>query len=230
MNNQKTTSTVRPSNPILIGKKPKFLNLVYIRDEINFILFPKEVRAAVHPIDETSFSVDSLEYADGEVLTYPCFVAWEKPDPAKHTKEEMARIPTGYNLWNKSNAAQQIADGIIEDVCGKFRLTKIVPLQAQLFTGEIPEIFEKMPRFDGQVTVNDRKLFIETPWGVSDGTARNCFAVVYGLGSDPTNEKFFGKLDGNILTVGTPAFEDYYHVTEDGKIIETLHEFFDNLK
>ena len=160
MNNQKTTSTVRPSNPILIGKKPKFLNLVYIRDEINFILFPKEVRAAVHPIDETSFSVDSLEYADGEVLTYPCFVAWEKPDPAKHTKEEMARIPTGYNLWNKSNAAQQIADGIIEDVCGKFRLTKIVPLQAQLFTGEIPEIFEKMPRFDGQVTVKQETALL----------------------------------------------------------------------
>lgn len=229
MSNKKFTSNVRPSTPIFVGKKPKFLNLIHIQDENSFELLPLDVRKAVHPIDESSFKVDSLEYSDGEILNFGCFVAWEKTDPAEHTEEEMARIPAGYNLWNKANALQQMLDGVLEEVDGKFRLTKIVPLKAQLFSGEIPEIFESQPRFDGQVTVNDGKLFIETPWGISDGTAGNCFAVVYGLGSSE-NEKFFGKLDGNILTVGTPSFEDYYHVTEDGQIIETLHEYFDNLK
>ena len=230
MSNKKFTSNVRPSTPILIGKKPKFLNLIYIWDEISFMHLPEEVRPAIYLIDKTHFKVDSLEYPEGEVLKYPCFLAWEKVDPARHTNEEMSRVPTGYNLWNKANATQQLADGILEEVDEKYRLTKIVPLKAQLFTSEIPEIFAEMPRFEGQVTVTDGKLFIETPWGISDGKVGNCFAVVYGLGSDPENEKFFGKLDGNILTVGTPSFEDYYHVTENGEIIETLHEYFDNLK
>ena len=224
------TSNVRPSTPIFVGKKPKFLNLVLIQDEKSFELLPEDVRAAVHSIDETTFKVDSLEYSHGEDLTYPCFLAWEKPNPAEHTPEEMARIPAGYNLWCKSNASKQLADGILEEVGGKFRLTKIVPLEAQLFSGEMPEVFEKMPRFDGQVTITDGTLLIETPWGQSSGENGRCFAVVYGLGSDSENEKFFGKLDGNILTVGTPSFEDYYHVTEDGHVIETLHEYFDSIK
>ena len=197
---------------------------------MNFMLLPDDVRPAVHPIDKTQFRVDSLEYDEGETLTYPCFVAWEKPDPTKHTTEEMARIPTGYNLWCKGNAAKQLADGILEEVDGKFRLTKIVPLKAQLFSGEMPEVFEEMPRFEGQVTITDGTLLIETPWGQSSGECGRCFAVVYGLGNDPSKPKFLGKLDGNILTVGTPSFEDYYHVTEEGKIIETLHEYFDNIR
>ena len=93
-----TPNSVRTSTPIFVGKKPKFLNLVYIQDEKSFELLPEDVRKAVHPIDETQFRVDSLEYETGESLTYPCFVAWEKVDPEKHTEEEMARIPTGYNL------------------------------------------------------------------------------------------------------------------------------------
>lgn len=229
MSNQNIT-TVRPSTPILIGKKPKFLNLVYIQDKNSFEVLPTEVRPAIHPVDETQFRVDSIEYDRGETLTFPCFVAWEKVDPSKHTPEEMARVPAGYNLWNKANAAQQLADGIIEEVGGRYRQTKIVPLEAQLFSGEMPEVFEKMPRFERQVTITDGTLLIETPWGQSSGENGRCFAVVYGLGSDPENEKFFGKLDGNILTVGTPSFEDYYHVTEEGKIIETLHEYFDSIK
>ena len=104
-----------------------------------------------------------------------------------------------------------------------------MPLEAQLFTGEIPVAFEEMPTFDGQVTITDGTLLIETPWGQSSGETDHCFAVVYGLGTDQSKPKFFGNLDGNILTVGTPSFEDYYHVTEKGTIIETLHECFDNM-
>ena len=222
------TSNVRPSTPIFVGKKPKFLNLVFIQSKTCFELLPEDVRPAIHPVDETRFRVDSIEYDGGEALTYPCFLAWEKVDPSKHTPEEMARIPTGYNLWNKANAAKQLADGILEEVDGKFRLTKIVPLKAQLFSGEMPEVFEEMPRFEGQVTITDGTLLIETPWGQSSGECNHCFAVVYGLGNDPSKPKFLGKLDGNILTVGTPSFEDYYHVTEGGELIETLMEYFDN--
>ena len=223
-------TTVRPSTTIFVGKKPKFLNLVFIQNEYSFELLPTEVRPGVHPIDETTFKVDSLEYESGEVLSYPCYVAWEKVDPSKHSAEELARVPAGYNLWCKSNASKQLADGTLEEVDGCYRLTKIVPLEAQLFSGEMPEVFEKMPRFDGQVTISDGKLFIETPWGQSSGENGRCFAVVYGLGTDPSQPKFLGNLDGNILTVGTSSFEDYYHVTEGGNIIETLHEYFDNLR
>ena len=225
---RENTTIVRTSTPIFVAKKPKFLNLIYIKEQASFSLLPEDVRPAVHSIDETQFRVDSLEYSKGEVLSYPCFVAWEKADSSKHTPEEMARVPAGYNLWNKANAKRQLADGILEEVDGKFRLTKIVPLKAQLFSGEMPEVFEKMPRFDGQVAVSDGKLFVETPWGQSSGECGRCFAVVYGLGTDPSQPRFLGKLDGNVLTVGTPSFEDYYHVTENGQVIETLHEYFDN--
>lgn len=219
MNNM-TSNT--PASFVFAGKKPKFLNLVHISCEEDVQKLPEDVRAAV-ALESGAIRVESREYAEGELIPLPAYIAWEKEDKDKE------RCPHGWNLWNKANASAQLSEGILEEVNGKFRQTKIVPLKAQLFTGEIPEIFLEMPRFDGQVTVENGNLFIETPWGISDCKAGNGFAIVYGLGNDPEKPKFFGMLDGNILTVGTASFEDYYHVTEDGVVIETLREYFENL-
>lgn len=207
---------------IFAGKKKlDFLNLIKVDQESDIFKFPADVQAAITIVGD-SIRVESREYEEGEVIPFGAFIAWE---PCTHD-----RCPHGYNLWNKSNAAEQLETGVLEQVGEKYRQTKIVPYKAQLFEGDIPEIFAEAPTFDGQVTVSDDTLKIETPWGTSSCKNREGFALVYGIYSDNEEKpEFRGMLNGNILTVGTPSFEDYYHVTEDGKIVETLREYFESL-
>ena len=209
---------------IFVGKKPKFLNLIKVDSAEDIKRFPEDVQKAIKVIDG-KVKVDSKEFDCGELIPFGSFIAWEK-EP-----NEPKRCPNGYNLWCKGNASEQLANGVLEEVDRKIRLTKIVPLKAQLFTGEIPEIFAEAPTFDGQVRVEDEKLFIETPWGVSDCKAGEGFAIEYGRCSETSGapEKFWGYLDGNVLSIGTETFEDYYHVTENGEIIETLREYYESL-
>ena len=211
---------------ILVGKKTKFLNLIKVDSESDIQRFPAEVQKAISVVDG-KIRVDSKEYAEGEMIPFGAYIAWEKADKP----EDKERCPNGYNLWNKNNAKEQLEKGILEEIDGRFRLTKIVPLKAQLFTGEVPEIFAEAPTFDGQVTINEGRLFLQTPWGVSDCKAGEGFAIEYGRYSESENtpEKFWGKLDGNILSVGTESFEDYFRVTESGEIIETLREYYESL-
>ena len=63
---------------------------------------------------------------------------------------------------------------------------------------------------------------LKTDWGVSSAASKNGYLVIYG-----TKEN--GQLDANILTVGTPSFANYYVVTEEGKLGETLQEHHDKL-
>ena len=211
---------------ILVGKKAKALNLLKVNTAEDIKKFPEAVQKAIS-VKDGKIRVDSREYAEGELIPFGSYIAWEKADKP----EDKERCPHGYNLWNKGNAQEQLEKGILEQVDGGFRLTKIVPLKAQLFTGEIPEIFAEAPTFDGQVRVEDGKLFIETPWGVSDCKPGEGFAIEYGRCSESSDvpEKFWGNLDGNILTVGTKSFEDYFVVTEDGKVIEALREYYEKL-
>ena len=204
---------------IRVGKRARFLKLIKVTEVGDLLKFPEDVRKAIS-VEGAYLRVDSREYADGELIPFGSFVAWE---PCTHE-----RCPHGYNLWCKSNAQAQLDAGILEEVDGKYRQTKIVPLQAELFTGEIPQIFANGPTFAGQVKVVDNVLYLETPWGISSCEAGNGFAILYGIcGEDGT--KFSGMLDGNILTVGTPSFEDYFLVTEEGHIVKTLREYFDSL-
>lgn len=206
---------------ILVGKKPKFLNLIKVNSKSDIKLFPEDVQKAI-TIEESGVTVDSCEYAEGEYIPFGSYIAWEK---MVHP-----RCPHGFNLWCKSNAQAQLDSGILEEVNGKYRQTKIVPYQAQLFTGEIPEVFANAPTFDGQVKVSDM-LYLETPWGISSCEVGKGFAMVYGIyGEDEVDDpKYNGMLNGNILTVGTPTFEDYYLVTEEGSVIKTLREYYDNI-
>lgn len=206
---------------VFVGKKPSFLNIVRVNDAADVKRFPEDVQKAI-TIEESGVTVDSCEYAGGEYIPFGSYIAWEK---IVHD-----RCPNGYNLWCKSNAQSQLDSGILEEVDGKYRLTKIVPYKAQLFTGEIPEVFAEAPKFDGQVKVEDGMLCIETPWGVSSCEAGKGFAMVYGIyGEDEVSEKYKGMLNGNILTVGTPSFEAYYRVNEDGAIVSTLKEYYESI-
>ena len=211
---------------ILVGKKAKALNLLKVNTAEDIKKFPEAVQKAIS-VKDGKIRVDSREYAEGELIPFGSYIAWEKADKP----EDKERCPHGYNLWNKGNAQEQLDSGILEEVNGRYRQTKIVPLKAQLFTGEIPEIFAEAPSFYGQVRVEDEKLFIETPWGVSDCKAGEGFAIEYGRCSETSGapEKFWGYLDGNVLSIGTETFEDYYHVTENGEIIETLREYYEKL-
>ena len=66
----------------------------------------------------------------------------------------------------------------------------------------------------------DGEYRLQTDWGVSAAAPRNGYLVIYG-------PKEGGGLDANILTVGTPSFANYYVVTEEGKLGETLQEQHD---
>lgn len=214
----------------LIGKKPKFLNLIFVKDEESIKLFPEDVQKAIH-LEEGHVRVDSVEYDSGECIPYGSFIAWEKPDAQKLSPEKLARIPAGYNLWCKSNAPQQLADGILEEVEGRYRQTRIVPLKASFITSRSIPVFEGLKTFPGQIRYTADGVELTTPWGISSCKYGEGFAILYGIyGEDEKEEKFRGCVNGNILTYGTPSFDEYFEVTEDGKIVRTLNELYDELK
>lgn len=207
---------------ILVGKKAKTLNLLKVNTAEDIKKFPEDVQKAIS-VKDGKIKVDSREYAEGELIPFGSYIAWEKC--------EHERCPNGFNLWCKSNAQSQLDSGILEEVNGRYRQTKIVPFKAQLFTGEVPPIFAEAHTFAGQSRVHDGTLYLETPWGISSCELAKGFAMVYGIYGDDEvdDQRFAGKLNGNILTVGTQSFEDYYRVTEDGEIIETLREYYEKL-
>ena len=63
----------------------------------------------------------------------------------------------------------------------------------------------------------DGEYKLKTDWGISSAAPKNGYLIIYGLKDD-------GRLDANILTVGTPSFANYFVVTEEGKLGEPLEE------
>lgn len=206
------------SKVILVGKKAKWLNLLKVNSATDVAKFPEEVQAAIKVYEE-GLVVDSLEYAEGEKIPFGSYIAWEHEERCKH----------GWNLWCKSNAADQLKSGVLEEVDGKFRQTKIVPFKAQLFDGEMPEVFAEVPTFKGQVMAFPEQLTVLTPWGIASCETGKGFAMVYGVFGEDEEYPFSGMLNGNILTVGTQTFFDYYVVNEEGSIIEPLADYYDRL-
>ena len=118
------------------------------------------------------------------------------------------------NVWNKANWATTTVE---KD--GKFYyLTK--PVKAVLLNEEMPkELTENLGDF---LSFENGEYSLQTDWGVSKAATNNGYLVIYGV-------KENGQLDANILTVGTPSFANYYIVTPDGKLGETLQQHHEKL-
>lgn len=113
------------------------------------------------------------------------------------------------NVWNKANWATTTVekDGVFYD------LPK--PVKAVLLDENLPA--ELVEALGDAFALEDGEYRLQTDWGVSAAAPRNGYLVIYG-------PKESGGLDANILTVGTPSFANYYVVTEEGKLGETLQE------
>ena len=119
------------------------------------------------------------------------------------------------NVWNKANWATTTVE---KD--GKFyELPKTV--KAVLLDENLPE--ELVKQLGDAFKMQGGEYQLQTDWGVSAAAPKNGYLVIYG-------PKEGGGLDANILTVGTPSFANYYVVTEEGKLGETLQEHHDNNK
>ena len=149
----------------------------------------------------------------GDVLILDCLEGEEKVPAGSVIAFE--KLENGkMNVWNKANWATTTVekDGIF------YELPK--PVKAVLLDDQLPkEIIENL---GDNFKLENGEYHLKTDWGVSSAASKNGYLVIYG-----TKEN--GQLDANILTVGTPSFANYYVVTEEGKLGETLQEHHDKL-
>ena len=114
------------------------------------------------------------------------------------------------NVWNKANWATTTIekDGVFYD------LPK--PVKAVLLDGNLPE--ELVEALGDSMVYENGEYHLKTDWGVSSAAVKNGYLIIYG-------KKDNGQLDANILTVGTPSFDNYFIVDENGKVGEPLKEY-----
>ena len=150
---------------------------------------------------------------EGDVLVLDCLEGKETVPTGSVIAFE--KLENGkMNVQNKANWATTTLekDGIF------YELPK--PVKAFLLDETLPEeIIEKLGE---NFKISDGEYHLKTDWGVSSAAVKNGYLIVYGI-------KENGQLDANILTVGTPSFANYYVVTEEGKLGETLQKHHDKL-
>ena len=148
-------------------------------------------------------------HIEGEVLVLDCLEGKETAPLGSVIAFE--KLENGkMNVWNKANWATTTIekDGIF------YELPK--PVKAVLLDENLPE--ELVEALGDALVCENGQYHLKTDWGVSSADAKNGYLIIYG-------KKENGSLDANILTVGTPSFENYYIVTEDGKMGESLKEY-----
>ena len=115
------------------------------------------------------------------------------------------------NVWNKANwkdTTQEI-DGVF------YELPK--PNKAVRVGEDLPD-YVKEGLGERLTKLDDGTFQIDAGWGLVQCAPNNGYIVIYGTKED-------GSLDANFLTKGTPSFEQYFVLDEDGNIIQTLSEY-----
>lgn len=183
-----------------ICKKPGIKNCVRITTEEDIPGFLKDVVR----VEGDTLVLNCLEGEErvpaGSVIAFEELS--EEIMNAKNRKSKM-------NVWHKANAKETLIE--IDNVFYE----KPQPVKAFLLDESLPE--ELVEELGDNFIYRNGEYHLKTNWGVSTAATKNGYLVVYGLDKD-------GKLDANILTVGTPSFAQYYVLTEDGKIGEPLEE------
>ena len=103
------------------------------------------------------------------------------------------------NVWNKANWKETTyeVDGVFYEIPKQYQAIRI--------TNEIPQ--DIIDRFGDKLNIlPSGGIQINTNWGISTCEAYNGYIIIYGVNED-------NSLNANILTKGTPSFEEYFDIT-----------------
>ena len=147
-------------------------------------------------IEDGSIVLDCLE--GEEKCPLGSVIAYEKMEDGK------------MNVWNKTNWKETTkeVDGVFYEIPKPNLAVKITDSLPQTIVDGLGDKLSILP--DGEVQ-------LETDWGLLKCEKENGYIVIYGKKED-------GSLDAGILTKGTPSYEKYYVLDENGEIKESLQE------
>ena len=152
---------------------------------------------------------------DGEYLVLDCLEGEERCPLGSVIAFE--KLESGkMNVWNKANWKETTkeVDGVF------YELPK--PNIAVRITDSVPQSI--IDGLGGRFSVLPTGEFqIDAGWGLVKCAPNNGYVVIYGKKED-------GSLDANFLTKGTPSFDQYYVLGENGEIVQSLHEYDEQLQ
>lgn len=119
------------------------------------------------------------------------------------------------NVWNKANWKETTKEvnGVFYELPTSYKAVRITDSIPQDIVKKLGTRFSVLPTGEFQIDVG---------WGLARCAPYNGYLVIYG-------EKEDGSLDANFLTRGTPSFNQYYVLNENGEILESLQEYDDRL-
>lgn len=147
---------------------------------------------------------------EGDELVLDCLEGEERAPLGSVIAYE--KLETGkMNVWNKANWKEttQEIDGVF------YELPK--PNKAVRVTEDLPD-FVKKGLGERLTKLEDGTFQIDTGWGLVKCAPNNGYVVIHGIKED-------GSLSANFLTKGTPSFEQYFVLDEDGNLVQTLAEY-----
>lgn len=162
---------------------------------------PEFLKDAIKVVGDTLI-LDCLE--GQEIVPLGSVIAYEKLDNGK------------MNVWNKANWKETTReiDGVFYEIPKPYKAVKV--------TEELPSLVveglgERLTKLD------DGSFQIDTGRGLAKCAPNNGYVVIYGTKED-------GSLSANFLTKGTPSFEQYFVLDDEGNIIQTLVEYDEQIQ
>lgn len=152
---------------------------------------------------------------DGENLVLDCLEGEERcplGSVIAFKKLESGKM----NVWNKANWKETTkeVDGVFYELPKPNIAVRITDSVPQSIVDGLGGRFSVLPTGEFQ---------IDAGWGLVKCEPNNGYIVIYGKKED-------GSLDANFLTKGTPSFDQYYVLGENGEIVQSLHEYDEQLQ
>ena len=153
-------------------------------------------------VDGENFVLDCLE--GEERCPLGSVIAFEKLESGK------------MNVWNKANWKETTKEvnGVFYELPKPNIAVRITDSVPQSIVDGLGDRFSVLPTGEFQ---------IDAGWGLVKCAPNNGYVVIYGKKED-------GSLDANFLTKGTPSFDQYYVLGENGEIVQSLHEYDEQLQ
>lgn len=152
---------------------------------------------------------------EGDMLVLDCLEGEERAPLGSVIAYE--KLESGkMNVWNKANWKETTReiDGIFYELP---KPNKAVRVGEELPSFVVDGLGERLTRLE------DGSFQIDAGWGLVQCAPNNGYVVIYGTKED-------GSLDANFLTKGTPSFEQYFVLDEEGDIIQTLTEYEEQIQ
>jgi hypothetical protein len=152
---------------------------------------------------------------DGENLVLDCLEGEERCPLGSVIAFE--KLESGkMNVWNKANWKETTkeVDGVFYELPKPNIAVRITDSVPQSIVDELGDRFSVLPTGEFQ---------IDAGWGLVKCAPNNGYIVIYGKRED-------GSLDANFLTKGTLSFDQYYVLGENGEIVQSLHEYDEQLQ